>query len=123
MQLPPNLQVAAFTTQATNAVANTSSTLTLVAAPGAGLRIRVWMVSLSLVQNSPAGKLRGLFQTGAGVANLVLLGVSTTEAPYNDASPPGGIVAGTNAIVRLQNFGSAASLTYDVAVHYTIEAV
>lgn len=103
---------------------NTSQVDTLLAAPGAGLRYRIYGISARLNSNAVAGTLGRLnLLSGVVVAGTFLEGNLGTGASFNPSIPDQGIPLAANAALSVLEAFSAASVPYDIAALYVIETV
>lgn len=122
MVLPPNL-VPLSVALTSSAVANTVTTGTLVAAPGAGLRLRLWGFGAQPTNTAQA------------VVNWRCMATDTVGGAFiaqasgaNFAAPPifwlpGGVFITTNGILGFSLQSALASLAIAAMVYYTTEAV
>lgn len=115
MWLPPNL-AATFINVTTNAVANTATNTVILAAPGALLRYRLWVFSISAQQNMAAGFLRCIVNIGGNITQLTI-GQGGTEW----IELPGGYRGNVNTAITLTHLGSVASMNFQATVAVTTE--
>lgn len=118
-RLPPTALAAARVGITTpNPAALTTSTL--LAAPGAGLRYRVWRVDVFGHRLNTAGAALDADLLGAAQFGFVHLELrdSVAHAPIE---LPGGWLAAVNTAVQLQHIATAVSQEVRVNVYYTIE--
>jgi hypothetical protein len=120
MDLPPNLLVATALANVTNGFGFTA----VVAAPGGGLRLRVWMALLRGSSQNPAGALEAYVRAGVNGAGPVL--GETVWAATGAAPPiywPGGIALTANTRCEIQHVASAVGpFGAGFVVGYTLEA-
>lgn len=119
MLFPPDLGAFAGS-RTTNAVINTQNTATTLAAPGAGVRYRLWGVSAVLFQNA-TGIIRLKWANVAGGQILAEQGVSP-QGPSDPQWWPGGIVMATNDGLQVRDISNVASQSYDFVIYYGIES-
>lgn len=121
MQLPGFLQQTSANI-GTSAVANTSTSGTLVAAPGAGLSYRLWAFTAATTDTTQApAKWRAgiLDSTGAVVYGVVAQpGFGGYQVTW-----PGGIVVPVNTLVQWWAQSSVASISIRFILHWTQEQV
>ena len=114
---PPDLLVSRVTTQ-TSGVPG-SGGVTVVAAPGANLRIRLWGVGATHVDPTVAVPTWYLPWVSGGVT---LISQSLTPGfPADSDLFPGGIALDTNTSLSCNRRTSAASRDVDLWAMYTIE--
>lgn len=119
MQYPPDLQLA--TARATtNAAPNTENTTTLVTAPGAGQRIRVWAAALAASQNDTGVVLTYLCQ-GTNTAPLLPMLSRPASGTSGYVFVPGGWALDSNTLLAVRDRSDAASQGYFLSVYYTVE--
>ena len=118
MQLPAGLLNVGLS-GATNAVAGTSTSHTILAAPGPSLRYRVWAFNLIWRWNG-AGILEAIYQDGA--ANGLGYGAVSDQARADELYLPGGAVAGGNQSLVMLSRASGVSQPFLLRVFYTLEA-
>lgn len=121
MDLPSNL-IRLFTQLATSGTANTATTGTLLAAPGAGQRYRFWAFAAT-PNNTAQAAANWRVQWTNGVAGSPMGEVSSA----NFASPgaqwiPGGTVFGANTPIGYSVMSALASLVLNLETWYTLEA-
>jgi hypothetical protein len=95
------------------------NTHTLVAAPGADQRVRVWAVYFSLVDTVPMGTTALISMGGA----LFLGRLIYTDALTLYSEWPGGLALGENQPVTNSIYNLAAGRRVYEAVRYTVEEV
>lgn len=119
MQLPVGLQSTSQNVN-TSATINTQVVTTMLAAPGAGNRYRIWAVSLAMgLTTDTFTKLVGLFATGAGASRANLgcsLGQPSTEQEF-----PGGMALADNAVYNCTHSADVATQSIFITVYYTTE--
>lgn len=109
-------------TFATNAVANTPNTDTLLAAPGAGARLRIyglyltWFISVANVP--PANASAIVFRAGSLAMSM---GLEWPAFPACHWVMPQGVPLAANTALTTVESASAATLNYAFAVHYVVE--
>ncbi len=118
---PPLIVAPVFTT---NAVANTATSHTVLAAPGAGLAYRVIWWSAGTAQNEAAATgIRLFLQLNISglisVAEFVWTGASSM---WGDFAEPG-LLCDPNTAVIVQSFDTAASRGFNVQLHYYRDGV
>ncbi len=119
MQLPSGLLQGA--TPAVSGIANLAGALVTVAgAPGAGLRIRLWLVATGCTVTTQA-PLRVFynFQAGGGGGIVVLSRVGYAGV---DLAFPGGFQLPTNQSVQMSLTADIAGLNCNTYAFYTIES-
>ncbi len=119
MPITPNLSTADGTITSTVAI-NTDSDTMVVAAPGAGLRLRLWAYGFAAV-TANTGALWCLAKRGTSVAFVGALSASAKNGAHLEL--PGGVVLGTNEALQLRVRSDVASQVLRWVVQYTIEAV
>lgn len=122
MILPANLQTLAVALTSSG-TANTVTTGTLVAAPGAGLRLRLWGFGCQPSSTAQAVVNWRCFATDTvGGASIAQAAGATFAAP-----PiywiPGGQTITTNGILGFSLSSALISALFSALVHYTTEAV
>lgn len=105
----------------TNAVANTQTTTAMIAAPGAGLRIRIMSYSIGSKPNN-TGAIRALIQNGGG-SNFDVLGVPTGRGAGVTPNLGPGIPFPANDSVNAVHDSDVASQPFNLIIHYVIEDV
>lgn len=118
MQNPANLKFIRLSAN-TNAVANTATTHTVLAAAGANKRYRVWAWGYAGVQNNAAGFIRLFLSEGATLLDSIVK--SSTDSA--ERSIPGGLAMSTNTALTMTSFGTVTGQPFNGFVWYTIEAI
>lgn len=103
----------------TNAAANTQTGTQLIAAPGAGLRIRVFKVDIVRKPNMTGG-IRCLIRDNAGLV-WVALGISTTGGADHWWGGENGFTIATNLPLQALHDSNVASQLFDITALYHIE--
>lgn len=102
----------------TNVAANTVTTHTLLAAPGADWRYRVWGWAANSIQTTAAGTgFRALLITGATRDVIAFVGVSGRQHQL----PASGIALLDNQALQIDSVCSAASQPLDLVAYYSRE--
>ncbi|HXG40217.1 MAG TPA: hypothetical protein VNJ28_04670 [Candidatus Limnocylindrales bacterium] len=104
---------------ATVATANVENTQQLLAAPGAGLRYRVWWFSVMTSAPGSAAPVVGIRDPSSG--NVLLSVVGGAVPRQGTVVVPGGVPLGANQALELIDWAPSPSITYYVAVGYTVE--
>lgn len=119
MILPAELQFA-LTTFVTGG-AGVAWVIPIVAAPGAGNRLRLWAASSHIVYNSPAGICDAHLHNAGGA----FVWLSGLDAGARDSKGwiPGGIRLTTNTALWGTVTPSVANMIVNMAAYYTVEAV
>ena len=120
MQLPADLRIVAIGGNA--GAANAFTPLGAVPVPGAGLRTRVWAVSLyfSGTVQVPTNTYFGVYDAITGVQ---LLASSAAGFAGRTVDAPGGVAAVVNRAVTAFVQSAVAGITVGVDVYVTTEAV
>jgi hypothetical protein len=120
MKLPSDLlQVdSGFDGFTTNAVAGNTTVHTLLAAPGANLRIRIWAWRCIPTNSSTARFTFRLTASGSATIRDVL-----GQGQYIVQEIPGGYALPTNQGIDIRSNSSAASQAFTASAYYTIERV
>ncbi len=106
----------------TNAVANTSTTEVLLASPGAGQRLRLWLAGASLRQNQAAGtQLRVIFGSTLPSSYVEVLLADARRSLENLL--PGGFAFPENTGLREIGICTVAASAITVWALYTVESV
>jgi len=114
---PPGLLREAI--DVTTGAANVATVRTILAAPGAGLRYRLWGYAFGPVSTAQApGNQRGDTRTSA---NLVLAQIETAGFNGGAILIPGGLRLPTNDVMNVLDQSSLAALIVTHLVYYTIE--
>jgi hypothetical protein len=122
MYTPPDALTSGLKGITTNAVANVLNTDTVVAAPGAGKRLRIWAASL-MVNTASGGDYFTLLRDSSGNAwTIAVIGLSD-EMRTAERLFPGGILLQENRPLEVHHRCTAASQTFYVVALYTIEDV
>lgn len=119
MQLPSNLSVAAGTI-ATSATPNQLTATTVINAPGAGLRIRVWAWSVANRQDQAYVMQLRLRPAGSNTI-LAVAATNTDGAPSVHCELPGGLLLDDNTGLALAHAATVASRVFEYAVYWTEE--
>lgn len=119
MQLPASTSTALL--NLTTGAANAASTGTLISAPGAGFRIRLWLVRAVNIQNAAAQVARvyvkeSVTGTYRGVCSFT---VGTTGVI--DLAGVGGVAIGSANAVNVEAYDTLATQTLPVFGYYTLE--
>lgn len=122
MQLPPNLSVD-DSGLVTNVAANTVTTGTLVAAPGAAFRLRLWGVAIIPSLTSQAVVNWRAYWTNALAGPAVAVMSGATFAGGSPVWIPGGYALLTNTLLGYSHMSALASMQLHMLSYYTIEAV
>lgn len=123
MFVPPDLALEPVILT-TNAAANLSKTDVVLAAPGAGLRYRIWAWNLGMRQQAPAGVGLNAYLRDVGRQAFLSCssgGGSSSGSDHYDFA--GGYAFPENTAVSVETFCSAAGEGYRVTIAYTIEPV
>lgn len=116
--LPSGLLTTGALTTPTTAGANGTAAGVLIAAPGAGLRIRLWMLVFGALQNVGAATIRAGCNVVGGSPEVTF----TTPAGTGILTFPGGLVAAANTAINWFNVASVAGpLNVRSTAYYTIE--
>ena len=109
---------------ATNAVVNTLTTTTILVAPGATRRIRLYGVYFYLLQNEPAANVFRLNVLGPGgtVAFPCILQVGAV-ASDGVFFPAPGIQLTANGALVCESRCTAVNRTFIVSVHYYVDTI
>jgi len=120
MQLPANLKTTGAITTPSNAVAGVPTSTQLVAAPGAGFRIRVWQIVFGSVENLGPATIRGFINVAGGFPEANWLTPNgTVILPF-----PGGLVCVANTALSASIVASVAGpLNARTTAYYTVGAV
>lgn len=119
MTIPPNLQTAASNVN-TSGTANTQVTQTLLAAPGAGIRYRIWAMGIGFALSSFTGtKLIGLFAAQTSTQRATL--DCSLGQPSAWQELPGGIAIPTNTAFQCTHSCDVATQSIFMHVWYTQE--
>lgn len=120
---PPDLATA-FAAVGTNATPFTATAHTLVAAPGASKRHRIWAVHLSMEVGPAAGGLARVdINAPLSVGTFDFMRVQTA---VDDPPPhyyPGGKAMVANEALMGTSYASVAGLPLKISVYYTTEAI
>jgi hypothetical protein len=118
MYLPADL-VLLRTSITTNVTPNTVTSHTLLAAPGAGKRYRLWYWSAHGSQTGAAADAERILPTDNGTSiDGAVFTRNSGSGPY---VYPGGYALAVNTAIVFQSFGSAASMGGSITVGYTLE--
>lgn len=120
MQNPPDLRAITLL-GTTNAVANTSKVDTVLAAPGAGLRYRIWGLIFGTSNNATTDFVTNGYLHNPAVVRAIFTATRAFNQPQSEVYPPGGYAIDTNISLDFETFCSAASQQYRLTVFYTIE--
>lgn len=105
-----------------SATANTVTVGTQIAAPGVGLRLRLWAFIVTPRDTPQAAANWRVFLTD-GAAGPTIIGASGASFASAAASYlPGGIVVTTNTLVQWSAQSALASLVLIAMAYYTLEA-
>jgi len=105
----------------TNAVANTQTSTALVAAPGAGKRIRIYGIGIASKPNN-TGAIRCIFRDTAGTINYWTLGIATSRGS-NQIWFPNGIPVAVNTAIEARHDSDVVSQPFNCNIAYVIETV
>lgn len=122
MQIPPDA-IAALVNVTTNGTANTQSVATVVAAPGAGARYRVWGAIIGTLQNAAAQVVRAYLTVPTTSPRNAVVTWSGPGTGVIDLSGFGGIAWSTNTAISLETYDTLASQALACFVYYTLEQV
>lgn len=117
MILPPNVQTVGVV-GTTNAVAGTVTTTAILAAPGAGIKVRTWMLQVAWRWNA-AGDLEAVWIDTA--VSTLFYGALSDEVRAHEVYPPGGLLSPANRGISVQTRASAVSQPFLARLLYTLE--
>jgi hypothetical protein len=114
------------TTFTTNAVVNTTTNHTMLAAPGAGLRYRIYAVGMGKISYT-AGSLAanlGIRCTGTTVGALIFALLGASPGRQQDFQHLGdvGYPVDANTVITYQSICDVASQNFIASIVYAIEA-
>lgn len=119
--LPVDLEVgASASARSTSAVAGTITTTVIVAAPGAGLRHRLWGADFVRLA-SDAGRVELHVRFGVTGDFIINAGLDEGGASVSHLIP-GGLRAPVNTAIVISDRASVATQRYYYALYYTTEA-
>ncbi|MDQ3125162.1 MAG: hypothetical protein M3Q74_06095 [Pseudomonadota bacterium] len=120
--VPPDMQVVRLDL-VTNAVINTNTAHVLVASPGAGRRLRLWLAGASLRQNQAAGtQLRMIFGATAPAASYVEVLLADGRRSLENTLP-GGLILPDDSSLRALSVCTVASVAVTAWILYTSESI
>ena len=108
----------------TTAGAGVATTNNIVAAPGAGTRIRLYYATMVVQAGSPAGRVEGRIRaTGGGLIPVFLCCATAGNNGDHWVGHPNGVPLPANNGVDVQDLASVANMTYRISIGYTVERV
>lgn len=121
MNLPANVQSSTVNVT-TNATANTETDSQLLAAPGAGLRYRVWKMTCIVNQNAAAQQCRVYLREGTTTLFRAVCVFSVGVTGLIDLAAHGGLFLATNNAAQAATFSTLTSQAFAIIIDYTTES-
>jgi len=121
MQSEPN-KIALGVDLTTNAAAGTATQQTLIAAPGAGLRFRVFRIDITMQDGSPAGRAEVRARSGLSFYFGAMGFTGNQPSDHCDFGETG-IAIGENTALILRDVATVAAMLYRATVNYKTETI
>jgi hypothetical protein len=115
----PEIQFASLVGQATHATPNSTTTTTIVSAPGAGFRLRLFHASMG-VRPDQTGNVECRV-SGGGTMGVIAGDANGNSGPLDHY--PQGIPLPEDTALQIIHRSEVAGQTFDIAVHYVSEAL
>ena len=120
MQFPADLSNGALNAS-TSATPNSGTSTLVIAAPGAGHRLRIWAWSAGLAQNM-TGVVRGQWRRDVGGSTVGVIAVSP-QTPGMHSIIPGGLPLNENEGLGIIYASNVATQSVQFRAYYTTEEV
>lgn len=119
MILEPEIIIANLA--ATTAGAGVTTTNTPIAAPGAGMRLRIFGLKMVVTTASPAGRVENRVREGAAGLFIAYLACATAGNNGDEWSLTSGVPLTENTSLQVVDVGSVGAMIYRLSIAYKVE--